>query len=64
MTYGINFMISQEFYQHLDVIKTNSLDDSGTELMNVPFASHNNRFFTLAKTVIEYHDFIGFVSDS
>jgi hypothetical protein len=69
-------LITTSLYRNLSIINENVYDDSveykingtckGTgmncSIYNTPISKHNDRIFLLAKTDLEFHDFIKFIN--
>ena len=64
MSYIFDFLLSQGIYSDMNQIKKNVYNDASTEIMNVPIAPHNDRFFLLFKTQFNFHDFKSFVHNN
>lgn len=45
-------------YEHLESIAEKIYDDTENEAINLPFVSHNNRFYAINKANISFDDFI------
>ena len=64
MTYSLNFLLSQRIYEDMDLVLNNVYNDASTELSNIPIAPHNDRYFVLMKTELNYDDFRDFVASN